>query len=203
MKILNAVIFLLMSFIVFFIYSASAASVYAAQYDLIAPTGQLTRGQDVQFTININTEGQSLTAAQIGMTYKTDALQYVSTTPGEAFTTVETQTLDGGKLMFNASNPSGYSGTGTFAIVTFKIIATASGSTELCVLFAPTDTPAPTSPATGPQPTGLPKTGSTTQTVKGVIVGAALFLMATAGLVLSNKNEYATPKLRKSHKTLH
>lgn len=160
----------------------------AASYDLIAPSGQLQRGQDVQFTINIDTQGQSLTTATIGMTYKTDVLQYISTTPGDSFTTVEAQTQDGGKIIFTASNGSGFSGTGTFAVVTFKIIATASGSTELCVLFNP-ETP------TQPVPTALPKTGSITQTNQGAFLGVSLLVLAAGALLFYNHKPY--------RKTLH
>ncbi len=197
MKVASKVASLLLGYvIVLFICSAMASNAYAVQYDLIAPTGQLSRGQDTQFTINIDTEGQSLTAAEIGMTYEAGILQYVSTTPGDTFTTIGTETQEGGKLIFKASSSSGFSGTGTFAIVTFKIIATAPGSTELCVLFAPTTAP----PV---QPTALPKTGSTNQAAKGIMIGTVLFLIAATGLIFSNKKEYSVPKLRKSHKTLH
>ena len=161
---------LLFGFISFFILSLSLFMIpktaHAVSYDLIAPTGELQRGQDVQFTINIDTEGQTLTAGTIGMTYQTEPLQYISTTPGDAFPTVKTKTQEGGKLIFKATNPSGFSRTGTFAVVTFKIIATAPGTAELCVLFNPEETP--TQPPPPPQPTALPKTGSTQQTDKSL-----------------------------------
>lgn len=181
------VLFLISSFVFF----GGVKSVYAVTYDLIAPTGQLQRGQDVQFTINIDTEGQTLTAGTIGMTYQTEPLQYVSTTPGDAFPTVETETQEGGKLIFKASNPNGFSGTGTFAIVTFKIIATAPGETQLCVLFNPETTPTPPPAA---QPTALPKTGSTTQTGKGAFLGITLLVLAGGALIYLNSRPYKSKK---------
>ncbi len=193
--------FYVVSFLIFFLsFLIIPRSAYAAAYDLIAPTGELQRGQDVQFTINIDTEGQALTSATIGMTYQTGPLQYVSTTPGDAFPTVETETQEGGKLIFKASNPSGFSGTGTFAVVTFKIIATAPGTAELCVLFNPEETPTPAPP----QPTALPKTGSTTQTNKGILLGISLLVLAGGALFYLNRKGYENPHhLHTRHKTLH
>lgn len=194
----------LFGFISFIILSLSLLIIpkiaYAVSYDLIAPTGQLQRGQDVQFTINIDTEGQTLTAGTIGMTYQTEPLQYVSTTPGDAFPTVKTETQEGGRLIFKASNPNGFSGTGTFAIVTFKIIATVPGTAELCVLFNPEETPT----SAPPQPTELPKTGSTQQTDISLFFGASFIVLAAGALVFFNLLPY---KRRRQtfprHKTLH
>lgn len=158
---------------------------YATQFNLIAPSGTLTRGQNIQFTITIDTENQSLTSTQIGMTYKTDVLQYVSTTPGDAFPTVTTDTQTGGRLVFTATNNNGFSGAGNLAVVTFKLIATAAGSTELCVLFNPATTPtlAPTTVA----PTRLPKTGSSDKTNQGAVVGITFLLLAGAGIMIISR----------------
>lgn len=157
--------------------------VEAASFDLIAPSGTLTRGQDVQFTINIDAQGQSLTTAAIGMSYQTDVLQYISVTPGDSFSTVTAEVQDGGKLILNGTNESGFSGTGTFAVVTFKLIASAPGSTELCVLFNP-ETP------TVPVPTALPQTGSIDKTNAGAFLGVALLVLAAGVLVFYNHKPY-------------
>lgn len=184
--------------VILFVSFLFVGGVEAASFDLIAPSGQLTRGQNVQFTINIDTQGQSLTTATIGMTHKADILQYISTTPGDTFTTVETETQEGGRLIFKASNPSGFSGTGTFAIVTYKLIATVPGSTELCVLFNPET---PTQP---PVLTTLPKTGSTNQTNRGTFLGVALLVLATGALVFYNHKPYKRSRHIHTHrKTLH
>jgi len=183
----------------FIVFGSIAQNVEAAKYDLIAPSGQLSRGQNVQFTINIDTEGKTLTTAKIGMTYQTGPLQYVSTTPGDTFSTVSAETQEGGKIIFTASNPSGFSGKGTFAVVTFKIIATAPGSAELCVLFNP-ETPTPP-----PQviPTSLPQTGSVNQTSGGMFLGITLLVLATGALVFYNSKPYKRPHITTHHKTLH
>lgn len=169
--------------LMFFIYLLSARATYAVTYDLIAPSGTLTRGQEVQFTINVDTEGQTITDAAIGMTHKSDVLQYISTTPGDAFPTISTDSSTAGQLIFTASNSSGFSGSGVFATVTYKLIATAPGSTELCVLFNPSSTPTPGPLPTSP-PTALPKTGSTGETGKGAVLGTFFVLLSGAALIL-------------------
>ena len=167
------------------------SSVLATTFDLIAPSGQLTRGQDVKFTINIDTEGKSLSSTSIGMTYDTQYLEYVSILPGNTFTTISADVQDGGKLIISGSSTAPYSGAGTYAYVTFKLIATQAGSTQLCALFnpaeTPTATPQPTSPPGQPtytpyplQPTSLPKSGETKSASQGIIL-ATFFLISAAG----------------------
>ncbi len=163
-------------------------SVQAISFDLIAPSGQLTRGQEVKFTVNINTEGKSLSSSSIGMTYETQYLEYVSTAPGNTFTTVSTDIQSGGKLIITGSSATSYSGSGTFAYVTYKIIATDLGSTQLCTLFNPsssTPTPQPTSPPV--VPTLLPKSGETNSTTRGIILASALFITAAGGFIALKK----------------
>jgi len=170
----------------------------AIRYDLIPPSGELSRGQQIQFTINIDSEGTSISTTQIGMTYETTALEYVSTVPGDAMGTVSVSQLETGKILFSGTNPSGFSGAGTFAYVNFKIIAAASGETQLCVLWAPPTNPTtppnqPTSPpqSTGaPQPTALPRTGEIKNQI-GYLAGGVLFgLMGLGGAVYLNSGRY-------------
>lgn len=169
--------------------------VLATTFDLIAPSGQLVRGQEVKFTININTESKSLASSSIGMTYNTQYLEYVSVLASDTFTTISADVQNGGKLIITGSSTTPYSGTGTFAYVTYKLIATASGSTQLCVLFNPasaTSTPAPTSTpaASGPSPTSapsLPKTGGSEPITNGIISGLFFFILATGGFFVLRK----------------
>jgi hypothetical protein len=186
-------------------YFLFVGKVAALTFDLVAPSGTLTRGQNVTFTINIDTGGQSLTSTQIGMTYDTQYLQYVSTAPGTTFSTVSANDQGNGQLVISGSSTNGFSGTGSFAIVTFTLIATSSGSTELCVLFNPSETPTvtpqpispvqPTSPPGQPtytpypfQPTSTPpSSGSTGQTTKGIILGATFLIVASGGMILFKK----------------
>ncbi len=178
----------------FFFYPRLWSVVYAIRFSLIAPSGQLYRGQTVRFTITIDTQGVNVTSTQIGMTYDTQYLEYVGVTAGDAMTAVSASQLGGGRLLLSGENSSGFTGQGTFAYVDLKIIATAPGATELCVLWAPSVTPspqpttplptipystatpiAPTSPyfspyptniypTTPPQVTALPTSGATEKT---------------------------------------
>jgi hypothetical protein len=151
---------------------------YAIKFDLIAPQppeGGFVRGQTVQFTINIDTQGETVNSTQIGMTYDTRYLEYVSTTPGNAMTSVSTNNLGDGKLIFSGENQSGFSGQGTFAYVNFKIIAQAPGETELCVLWNPQNSPTPSPyPTSLSQPTSPPPTSGE---VKGVYTNSFLGLI--------------------------
>jgi len=151
-------LFFIFLIITFFFFLPSTA--YAVKFDLFEPQppeGGFVRGQTVQFTINIDTKGQNIFSTQIGMEYDTRYLEYVSTTPGNAMTSVSTNNLGEGKLIFSGENQSGFSGQGTFAYVNFKIIAQAPGETRLCVLWNPQNSPTPPPQPTSPyQPTSPP-----------------------------------------------
>jgi hypothetical protein len=166
-------------------------SVSATTFDLVAPTEQLVKGQNVKFTVNIDTEGKSLSTASIGMTYETKYLEYVSTSPGNSFTTVSADVQSDGRLIITGSGAP-YSGAGTFAYVTFKLIATSSGSTQLCVLFNPTSvtpTPGPTSggATSSPAPTALPKTGQSAPTTNGIILASFFFILSAGSFFIIKK----------------
>ncbi len=182
------------------VYHLVNRPVYAVQYDLIAPTGQLTRGSDIQFTVTIDTQGETVNSVSIGMVYDKSVLQYEKTDAGNTFTAVIATQSDGGpgnvsnasfsqpaNVIFNATSDAGYSGSGNFAVVTFKLIATAPGSTNLCVLFNPTSSPtaAPTTPVAAP--TALPRTGAIDQTNQGAVAGIAFLLAAGVGAIIGKK----------------
>jgi len=154
--------------------------IYAVRFDLIAPQPPeegFMRGQTVQFTINIDTQGETVNSTQIGMDYDTRYLEYVSTTPGDAMTSVSTNNLGDGKLLFNGENQSGFSGQGTFAYVSFKIIAQAPGETQLCVLWSPESSPTPSSqPISPPPPTAGEIKGVYTSSFFGLIF-ISIFLL--------------------------
>lgn len=165
----------------------------ALTFDLIAPSGQLQSGQDVVFTINIDTEGKSYSSTQIGMTYETQYLEYVSVAVGNTFTTVSADPQTGGKIVISGSSASGYSGSGAYAYVTFKIIAAAPGSTQLCALYnpevtptlapnAPTSTPVPGAPTSPPSlPTALPTSGDINGVGRGFTLGLVFLVLAGGG----------------------
>lgn len=171
--------------LLFCVYLFNAYCVKAVKYDLIAPGEMLNRGQEVQFIININTEGKTIKTAQIGMSYDTVYLQYLSTTAGNTFSTINTENLGQGKLVLTASNETGFSGSGTFARVNFKLIATAPGATEICVLFNPETTPSPTQSII--TPTALPKTGTVEKMASATGIGLSLLLVSSVIIFLLNK----------------
>jgi len=168
-----------------------AKSADALSFDLIGPTEELIRGEEVQFTINIDTEGESRQSTLIGMTYETQYLEYVSVAPGNTFTTISADVQEGGKIVFTGSSESGFSGSGTYAVVTFNLIATEAGSTQLCALYNPgtTPTPAPTStpgPNT-PIPTALPTSGVTDKTTRNIALGILFVGLSSVGFFVFKK----------------
>lgn len=181
---------------------AQSHRVLAIKYDLIAPTGTLTRGQDVTFTVNVDTEGQPLSTAQVGLTYTTDVLQYSSTAAGNTFTTVTGTPGTSGNLTINASSSTAFNGSGTFATVTFKLIADSAGSTTLCTLTSPTTAPttAPTVPTstTSAQPTRLPTTGDSDNVFRGLSVGGVFILIALALLWFNSSERRTKPSRRRN-----
>lgn len=174
------------------------SNVYAITYDLVAPEGALRRGNDVQFTIYIDTEDSTVTTGQIGMTYDTAAIQYVSTSPGASMNSVAKTDVSDGKFLLTGTS-SGFKGNDVFAYVTFKIIADKPGSTEVCALWAPTvtgtpaptNTPGPTLPPgtpnpTSPLPTALPKTGNSETGNFVGLIGGLIFLAGASFFLLKN-----------------
>jgi LPXTG-motif cell wall-anchored protein len=190
----------------------SAPSALAVKFDLVPPSGQLSRGQEVTFTINIDPQGATITNIQTGMTYETQYLEYVSAAAGAAMNSLSVDTSQGtGKLVFTGSNTAGLTTTGVFATVTFKIIAEQSGETELCSLWAvtPTNTPPPVVPTTPPAqptspppPTALPETGFDIPKNTGAIAGAAFLLVAGAVFFYTRQNAYMTHEVHRK-KTPH
>lgn len=158
------------------VFCTVVSSAQAVSYSLFPPTNALTQGGQAQFVITIDSQGQSVSNGQVGLTYDTSVLQYQSTSPGASMSSVEVSQIGTGTLLLNGANGSGFSGTGDFATVTFTIIATSSGSTQLCALFTPSGTPVPTTPA-GVVPTSLPQTGSVSYTQSIALAGVVLLVI--------------------------
>lgn len=172
---------------------------HAIRYNLVAPSGQLTRGQDVQFTIEIDTQGETITSTQVGLSYDTRYLEYLSTVPGNAMGTVTVSPYEAGKLLITGTNTAGFTGSSTYAFVTFKLIAQAPGSTELCALFEPKPTtpPVPTSPVV--LPTRLPRSGNESPSILGGLFGVLFVLGTGAMLYLKKKTMFDLPKKKEAH----
>ena len=176
----------LTSIIIFFCFLFFAPFSFATTFDLYAPTGPFNRGQEVTFTITINTEGATLNNTSVGMTYDTNYLEYVNTLPGDAFNTITTDNLGGGKLVFYGNSSSGFSGSGKFTDVVFRLIAQAPGSTELCVLWNPSSNPQSTITPASNQATQTPKTGHDIYSQKISLIAAGLLTLST-GLIFIKK----------------
>lgn len=170
---------------ILFLILGFTGNVHATSFELIAPTGTLTRGQSVSFTANIDTQGETLNTAAVGLTYKTEFLQYESATPGDTFETLTASETQPGTILLEGTNTNGFSGTGTFAVINFKLIADSPGETELCTLTTPpvSSTPGPTS--SQPLPTSLPTTGQTENTLTPIIVGLGFISVSVVLLVSS------------------
>jgi len=188
---------LLFFVILFAVFTGKA---YASlSYKLIAPDGTLQSGDNVQFTITIDTQGDKITTTQIGMTYDTQYLQYVSAAPSNTVDSISVTESATGKLVLTGTSGSGFSGSGTFALITFKIIATGSGSTQLCTLVptSPTSTPpSSTPPASTSQPvyaTTVPKKPLPTSGISASgttsFLGLGLVIIALAIFII-NKNVF-------------
>lgn len=176
------------------------ASYAAVSFTIDAPSGQLTRGQSYDFTVNINTGTEALTTTQANVTYDTVALQLVSVTQGNFFDSVTYQETTSGTILLTGTNAAAKSGSGTFAVIKFTLIATSAGSTTLCTV-APVTSPTPTGPApsatptvpvgpsltpepTAPLPTNIPQAGSITGWQVGVIASLVLLALGAVGMIL-------------------
>lgn len=179
--------------IVFFLASlmVRGSAVYAStQLDLIPPEGELKRGDEVQFTITVDTGGSAVSSLQVGIEYDSAVLQYLNTTPGDTYQTITATPLDANRILITASNPVAGTINGNLAYVEFKIIADEPGETELCTLFLPeTPTPNPQATAgpTNPPPSALPKTGEAGSGPTMAIVGTILLVVA-GGFFFAGQN---------------
>jgi len=191
-------------FVVFcFLLARESVPAWATRFSIVVPTpttGTFSHGQDVPFTINIDTEGVTLTTAQTDVWLDTNYLQYVGVTPGPLFTTVTGGSVSSDTVRFTgsvATGSPGVTGTGVFATMTAKIIADAPGTATLCTIVTPTTpTPVPTSPpgattvpgqptsppvVTAPPVSTLPRSG----TVENVLILGVLGLaLASIGVGL-------------------
>jgi len=187
-------IILITIFLLFIFFSPKKS--FATRYNLVLPSGTFERGQNYDFTINIDTQGATVNSGAIGVSYDTQYLEYVSVTAGETMTEVSSSPAGDGRLILNGTNSNGFNGTGIFAKITFKLIAQAPGETEICVLWSPEEqpTPTPTTISKPPQVTSLPTSGNMRKTVLGIILGTLFFFTFGSFFILNKKNFYCPPK---------
>jgi hypothetical protein len=173
-----------------FLLLIKTPTVYAVQFDLIQPSGTFKQGDTVKFTININTQGESVKDTEIGVSFQSQDLQYVSTEAGNTLSTITGENRGGVGIIVKGTDAAGFSGTGVYAYVNFKIIATQPGSTQLCSLFTPPTQPTapliPTATTRPPTPSVLPRTGGADAILPVTLIG--LLSIAIPSLLLSKKN---------------
>ncbi|OGK64950.1 hypothetical protein A2313_00080 [Candidatus Roizmanbacteria bacterium RIFOXYB2_FULL_41_10] len=145
---------LLIAFLALFTHVPQAL---ALSMTIEAPSEQLVRDQEYDFVVSIDTFNTAITTTQGRVTYETEYLQFVSLTKGNFFESVTYTEASTGTIIITGTNAAAKSGSGTFAIIRFKLIATAAGSTTLCAIapITPTSTPPPTNPTTPPQSCSL------------------------------------------------
>jgi len=113
-----------------------------------APSEQLVRGEEYDFVVTIDTFNTAIATTQGRVTYETQYLQFVSLTNGNFFASTTYTEESTGTIILTGTNSTAKTGSGTFAIIRFKLIATAAGSTTLCAIapITPTGTPVPSAP---------------------------------------------------------
>lgn len=134
-------------FILFFLsLFVAVGQANALSMTIVPPSQELVRDQEYDFVVSIDTFNEAITTTQGRVTYETQYLQFVSLTKGNFFDSVTYTDETTGTIIVTGTNTSAKNGSGTFAIVRFKLIATAPGSTTLCAVapLTPTGTPAPT-----------------------------------------------------------
>lgn len=129
-------------------FIAFPAKTQAISMTIDAPTEQLVRGEEYDFVVTIDTFNTAIATTQGRVTYETQYLQFVSLTNGNFFQSTTYTEESSGTIILTGTNSTAKTGSGTFAIIRFKLIATAAGSTTLCAIvpITPTGTPAPSAP---------------------------------------------------------
>lgn len=152
-------------FLFFSVLTLVPESVLAVELSVEAPQETLQIGQVFDFIVNIDTEGESITKQEFYIVYEDEYLELQSggVYAGDFFENVQYSPVEAGKIYVVATNSTPKSGTGTVAIVKFKIIAEAPGSAVLCAVLPITPTPTiqPTTPQNTPLPTSTPVPGTT------------------------------------------
>lgn len=183
-------------FVVFAFFVVKPA--HAVFYGITGPSGEVVRDQEYEWTITVDTQGQAMTQGVAAVTFDSQYLQYVSTTPGDFFNSVSASPTST-TVVLTGTNLSAKSGTGSFAKVKFKLIATAPGSTELCTV-APVTTPTltpttppsistatpipPTAVVVTPTPTAIVQTGFGSQWTFGIVAFSLIALGVLGVLIL-------------------
>lgn len=126
---LSLSLFFLLS--VFFILSTT--NINAATLSVSPPTGNFSTNQQFDVNIILNTESEQVTGTDVTLKYDALKLEVVSLTPGTIFGNYPIKSASAGVITFTGiittGSQTGYSGTGTFGTIKFKVLQT--GTTTL------------------------------------------------------------------------
>lgn len=139
-----------------FLFLAVPGVFAAPSFSLVAPAGQLSRGQNIQFTVKIDTAGEAVTTSTVTLRYDTKYLKFISAQPADAADAINSTEPTAGEVVLSGTSNS-YTGVGNYAVLTFNIVADAPGGTELCTVYSPTN-----STTTGSSVVGSTSTTGTT-----------------------------------------
>lgn len=114
----------LMSFFVFFFFAYFSPTVEAATLSLSPDTGVYTTGGTFTARVVINTQGESINAAEGTLSFNNSSLAVVGISKGSIFnlwTNEPTFSNSAGTIVFGGGSPAGYKGSaGTILTVTFR-----------------------------------------------------------------------------------
>ena len=186
-------ILFLFSFFTLLLFVFAVPTQADVTFDLIAPQGTLKRGNTARFQINIDTGSTPVTSSQVGMTYDTKYLQFQSVAAGNAMTSLSVKPTETGKFLISGTNNAGFKGLGVFGYADFKISADVPGSTQVCTLWGPSSSPAPTaSPTIPPAPTQLPKSGVSSHLETFGLIGLSLFFIALVARIFLKNSPHSS-----------
>lgn len=182
-------------FLIFFLLILAALFIpkwaRAISFNVVPPSGTLTRDQEYDFFITVDTQGEQITTTRARVTYESQYLQLVSVTNGDFFDSITNEETQVGSILLTGTNNTAKAGSGNFAVIRFKLIATAPGSTTLCTV-APEDTPTPVPtavptspppPVYTPVPTAIPQAGSIIGWQVGSLVALGLIGLGILGVL--------------------
>ncbi len=140
----KSVLFSILFFILSLVFMAGSAS--AVMYFVEAPPSPLTRGQEYDFVITIDTVGAAVSEGKSKVVYETQYLELVSVTNGNFFDSLSHEENPTGTIWLTGTNATAKTGTGNMAIIRFKLIAEEAGSTTLCSVSPVTEITPTTAP---------------------------------------------------------
>ncbi len=125
---------ILSTFIVFSLLAfATSKNANAASLSVTPATGNFSVDQEIDVNIILNTENEQVTGTDVTLKYDALKLEVVSLTPGTIFGSYPIKSSSAGTITFTGiittGSQTGYSGTGTFGTVKFKVLQT--GTTTL------------------------------------------------------------------------